>query len=76
MFSALVGIAIFYSSDPPFGIGSTHRDELRSQPYSEREWLTLMLSEYDEWSQELENLTVNNAAWLGRIQFSLVLGFF
>lgn len=74
-FTALVGIAIFNSSDPPFGIGSTHRKEIQREAYSEREWLVLMLEEYDAWTEEIRALNSNNAAWLGRIQLAFAIGF-
>lgn len=58
---------------PPLGVGHSHRDELRNAKYSEREWLNLLLDEYDEWAEEINDLNENNATWLGRAQSALMV---
>lgn len=70
----LVGMAIYTVSHVPYGIGPTHRAEAEDGGYSERDWLKLLLEEYDDWSTEVLELTENNARWLTYAQGSFVGG--
>jgi hypothetical protein len=67
-------MAIYSVSQIPFGIGPNHRSETLNGDYTEREWLALLLAEYDEWTEETIALTENNARWLTYAQGSFVLG--
>lgn len=73
-FSIVVGTAIYAVTRVPFGIGPLHRTEAVSEAYTEREWLSLLLGEYDRWTTEALELTENNARWLTYVQGSFVFG--
>lgn len=73
-FSIVTGVAIYSVSLIPFGVGPTHRLEALDGNYTEREWLTLLLGEYDEWTAEIRALTENNARWLLYVQGAFVGG--
>lgn len=72
-FSVFVGVAIYSVSHVSFGVGPAHRSEVRDGAYSEREWLNLLLDEYDEWERDVVELNENNAVWIGRTQHALGL---
>lgn len=67
-------MAIYSVSNVPYGVGPTHRTEAINGAYREREWLTLLLGEYDEWTAEIRTLTDNNARWLTYVQGAFVGG--
>lgn len=67
----LVGIALYSSTDVTFGIGDSHREELASTAYTEREWLTLLFDEYAVWSATMQRANENNAERLLLAQLSL-----
>lgn len=73
-FSIVTGMAIYSVSLIPYGIGSAHRFEAIEGNYTEREWLALLLSEYDDWTTEVRTLTENNARWLMYVQGAFVGG--
>lgn len=58
----------------PFGVGRGHRREVTTQSYSDREWLGVILDEYDRWTDEASASNDSNALWLGRAQASMVIG--
>lgn len=67
-------MAIYSVSNVPYGVGPAHRTEAIDGAYTEREWLTLLLGEYDEWTTEIRTLTENNARWLTYVQGAFVGG--
>lgn len=67
-------MGIYSVSLIPYGIGPAHRFEAIEGNYTEREWLALLLSEYDEWTTEVRTLTENNARWLMYVQGAFVGG--
>lgn len=73
-FSALVGIGVYVASDITVGIGSDYRTELRMQGYTEREWLEVLLDDYDEWTRSLRRIHENNALYLTVSQILLGVG--
>lgn len=69
----LFGIGIYDASDLSFGVSENHRSELKKANYTEREWLNLLLDEYNDWTDEADGIIENNAKWLSRIQVGFVI---
>lgn len=67
-----VGVGVYTVSQPRFGVGDSHRREVTEMPYTEREWLVILLDDYGEWSGELEALNVENASQVFLTQTLLV----
>lgn len=51
--TVVVGVGTYTASMPRFGVGANHHEEIISSTYSEREWLELLLDEYDKWHGEM-----------------------
>jgi hypothetical protein len=56
-----VGIGTYTVSDMEFGVGAAHRSEVTKRGYSEREWLTVMLHGYDQWTATMRDRNEENA---------------
>jgi hypothetical protein len=74
--TTIAGIIAYSQSDMTFGVGSLHRDEVREQSYTEREWLGLLLEEYDEWTSEMRYVNSRNASIVTVTQFLLGVSMF
>lgn len=72
--AVFIGLGVYVETDVPFGIGPGHREEVTPLVYSEREWLEVLLAEYDEWTDDAIVSNDLNAAWLGRAQASMAIG--
>lgn len=66
------GVGVYTVSQPRYGVTDSHHREVTEMPYTEREWLGLMLEEYDEWSDELAVLNAENARLVFLTQTLLV----
>lgn len=66
------GVGVYTVSQPRFGVTDSHHREVTEMPYTEREWLGLMLDEYDKWRGELEVLNAENARHVFLTQTLLV----
>lgn len=62
--SAIAGTGVYVMSDLTYGIGASYRDELRHEGYTEREWLEVLLDDYDSWTGSMRKITDNNAFYL------------
>lgn len=71
--TSIIGTATYIASDMTFGVGRSHRAEIRSENYSEREWLFVLLDEYDKWTGEMRRTNESNARNLQAAQFLLAL---
>lgn len=82
---SIVGVGLIFGSivyaygtiavtEFPTGIGSPHREEAKSGAYTEREWLMLMLSEYDSWVDEVEQEVEQNVVYLEETMLLLLVG--
>lgn len=69
---AVIGIGILTLSSVTFGIRSDHRRLLTTGDWSEREWLTFLLDEYDGWTTDARETNARNADWLVRMLFCLL----
>lgn len=67
-----VGIGAYTVSNPNFGVDASHRRELQERPYTEREWLNLMLDEFEQWSHEMEAINAKNAQHVFQTQTLLI----
>lgn len=67
-----VGVGVYTVSQPRFGRGDAHRREVTEMPYTEWEWLDLLLHDYGEWSGELDARTAENARQLFMAQTLLI----
>lgn len=68
-----VGLGAFFVSTTKFGVGAAHRREIRSTSYTEQEWLDVLLLGYDEWIQQMDRITDENARLVFRAQVLLSL---
>ncbi|MFB6142502.1 MAG: hypothetical protein ABEJ30_04080 [Halorientalis sp.] len=66
------GIVTYSDSETQLGPGRAFRREARTECYSKRQWLNLLLEGYDEWIDVVERVNERNAARLNRVQFSLI----
>lgn len=71
--SAIVGTGVYAVSDLSVGIGPSYRSEIRSQGYTEREWLEILLGDYDHWTNSMRQINENNAFYLTVTQALLAL---
>lgn len=67
------GIGVYDTSNVPFGISNSHREELLQESYAEREWLEILLEEYGQWAASTRETTENNAKWQSRLQVFLLV---
>lgn len=58
----IVGAGTYSVSKTTVGVGESHRREVRAEGYTEPEWLTVLLDEYDDWIREMEQSTEVNAS--------------
>lgn len=72
--SILTGIYTYAVSDPPLGIGETHRRDVLDGGYSHHEWLRLQVSEYDEWTETAAEMNDRNVRTLHATLWFLVGG--
>lgn len=72
--TVFIGLGVYVETDVPFGVGPGHRREVRTQAYTEREWLHVVLDEYDEWTDDATASNDLNALWLSRAQVSMAIG--
>lgn len=70
--SAIVGTGIYVASDLTYGIGGSYRDEISREGYSERDWLKVLLRDYDAWTDSMRETNENNAFHLTVAQGLLV----
>lgn len=66
--SMFVAIGVYMETDVPYGVGETHRVEVVDGGYTEREWLTFLLDEYDGWTESVRQTNELNAQWVNRAQ--------
>lgn len=72
--SILSGIVTYVTSNPSVGVGSAYLTEAREVPYTEAEWLTLVIAGYSEWIADAEQLATSNVRTLTISQFFLGCG--
>ncbi len=70
----VVGIGIYTVTDVPLGIGDSFRQEVTEGEYSEREWSSVLLAGYSEWSEDVREHNERNTDLLNRIQLLLICG--
>lgn len=70
--TVLVGVGTYTASMPRFGVGANHHQEVISSTYSEREWLELLLDEYDKWHGEMTAAVDAKARQVFGAQFLLL----
>lgn len=56
-----VGHGASVVSATKFGPGSSYRQAIRADPYSEREWLVVLPDGYDDWIQQMDLTNDENA---------------
>lgn len=72
--SILCGIVTYGASNPAVGVSRRYLTEAREVPYTEAEWLTLVIAGYDEWIADAEQLTTSNVRTLTASQLFLGCG--
>lgn len=60
----IVGVSTYSSTNPEAGVSSGYVAETLDAPYSEKEWLSILLAGYHEWIEEMRRLNRNNARLL------------
>lgn len=66
--TVFIGLGVYVETDVPVGIGPGHR-RVQTQAYTEREWLDVLLDEYDDWTDDATASNDLNALWLSRARF-------
>lgn len=72
--AVFIGLGVYVETKIPFGVGPGHRREVTMQSYSDREWLGVLLDEYDRWTDEASDSNESDALWLSRAQASMAIG--
>lgn len=62
------GVGAYTVTEPRFGVDGSHHREVTVTPYSEREWLTLLLGEYEKWTDEMTETNTANANYVYQTQ--------
>jgi len=70
------GVVTYSDSETEFGPDVDFRLEARREGLSERQWLILLLSGYNEWISTMEQVNSKNATRLNRVQLLLILSLF
>lgn len=62
------GMGAYTVTEPRFGVDGSHHREVTATRYSEREWLTLLLGEYEKWNTEMTETNMANANYVYQTQ--------
>lgn len=63
-----IAIGVYMETDIPYGVGESHREEVVEGGYTEREWLNVLLEEYNVWTESVRVTNELNASWVNRAQ--------
>ncbi|WP_135823540.1 hypothetical protein [Halorussus ruber] len=67
----LTGLVAYSASDPKVGIGPQYLSNIRTGNYGEEEWFDALVSGYENWIEEMEELNDGNARMLTVTQLCL-----
>lgn len=59
--TVFLGLGAYFVSTTTFGVGESHRREVRDVAYTEREWLEVLLDGYDAWIRQMDRRNEENA---------------
>jgi hypothetical protein len=69
--TVLSGLATYSASDPKVGVGPQYLIDARTGDYDEAEWFDSLVSGYESWIREMEELNDGNSRMLTLTQLFL-----
>ena len=62
--STIVGIATYTGTDYPSGVGPSYMKDIQDAAWTEGEWRSFMILEYEEWLSDTSQLDSGEGQWL------------